>query len=786
LLSQRKAISKKEAQKMELKAHLQEFGALAQFLSPEKSEVFRRTNFEYLIQLNNRNPEEAQTIFWEGICTNLTRRLTGLQHADSGQNKSEALQTAINLSIFLPKITASSAMDQITPIQTVTTEFPNDEGAGVSLSAAALSRELTAQAFNDLREALYAPKEHSKWLLISAYKQFHAACKLDPKNYFAQFNYGYLHGFFFRKPEKAAQHFEAAVANAFEKDIAFTVFALRHLAETRREMGQIDAAIEAANEALMLDRDQTLQIRYDLARYLSLAGQHEKAFGYLEELLSEHSEFYWQAISEPDFAENRDIVTLLNALSQVYLELDDTISPTVELSIDENDLANILDENERINSQRRQALDLKALLKEAHKLIRSSRRAAPDAGEVRKPEETKKPIIIRPKKETPTGQVTTNGHNGKKTEASAEPNTPDDILNLAKSTAEKNPPPDADEGDTFLDEYSPEVERMLDQIREAYFQRKEEALKEKSRPLSEAEMQRIREQLAEERRQITESRTAETSADTPVAEPPSTADEDVANEAENDASEATKSTAETTASASTAEAEDEAAEDDQIVNLIETIGQRLQAVPAEADVDELLPDIDLDATATTAPQPEAAPEVTTPETSESAETEASDIPEQAAEPDSGTPVETPAEKNTIPQPNVQSEQMPEREPAAQEPVALWDNVIPDVPQKTLVQTESESQSIDKYVEQIETEVANAIRQCRELESIFTRSDMLETIHQIRSIGKEFLENLPNFSPDQRAQKTRQVIDMIREAVFLFQHRHPLVAKLRGIKLDDYR
>jgi tetratricopeptide (TPR) repeat protein len=500
---------------MELKAHLQEFGALAQFLAPEKSEVFRRTNFEYLIQLNNRNPEEAQSIFWEGICTNLTRRLTGLQQEGSGQNKSEALQTAINLSIFLPKITASSAMDQITPIQTVVTDFPNEEGAGVSLSAAALSRELAAQAFNDLREALFAPKEHSKWLLISAYKQFHAAVKLDPQNYFAQFNYGYLHGFFFRKPEKAAQHFEAAVANAFEKDIAFTVFALRHLAETRREMGQIDAAIEAANEALMLDRDQTLQIRYDLARYLSLAGQHEKAFGYLEELLSEHSEFYWQAISEPDFAENRDIITLLNALSQVYLELDDTISPTGELSIDENDLANILDENERINSQRRQALDLKALLKEAHKLIRSSRKVAPDTGESRKPAEPNKPIIARPKKDTPTAKVAPNGHNGQNIDKPKKTPTPEDILNLAKSTAEKNPPLDLDEDDTFLDEFSPEVEQMLDRIREAYFQRKEEALKEKSRPLSEAEMQKIREQLAEERRQISETKPEEAAADTP-------------------------------------------------------------------------------------------------------------------------------------------------------------------------------------------------------------------------------------------------------------------------------
>ena len=34
---------------MELKAHLQEFGALSQYLAPEKSDIFRRINFEYLL-----------------------------------------------------------------------------------------------------------------------------------------------------------------------------------------------------------------------------------------------------------------------------------------------------------------------------------------------------------------------------------------------------------------------------------------------------------------------------------------------------------------------------------------------------------------------------------------------------------------------------------------------------------------------------------------------------------------------------------------------------------------
>jgi tetratricopeptide (TPR) repeat protein len=735
---------------MDLKAHLQEFGALAQFLAPEKSEVFRRTNFEYLIQLNKRKPEETQTIFWEGICTNLTRRLTGLQHSDSRQSKSEVLQTAINLSIFLPKINASSAMDQITPIQTVVTEFPFDETAGVSLSTSALSHELTAQAFNDFQEALYVPKDQSKWLLISTFKQFHAAVKLDPQNYFAQFNYGYLHGFFFRKPEKAAQHFEAAVANAFDKDIVFTVFALRHLAETRREMKQFDAAIEAANEALMLDRYQTLQIRYDLARYLSLAGQHEKAFGYLEELLSEHSEFYWQAISEPDFTENRDIVTLLNALSQVYLELDDTISPSSEFSIDENGLAKILDENDRINTQHHLAVDIKTLLKEAHKLIRSSRPTATDTNDVEPPTEVKKPIIARQDKDATTTEFAPNGHTGQKSP------TADDILNLAKATADKNPPPELDENDILFDEFSPEIEQMLDRIREEYFQHKEEALKEKSRPLTEAEIQQIR----EERQELTdEKQPGEPNAPTDTP-------------ADNTATGVTD-----TAKAQPAPAtEGEDASTNEAPTINENIEQRLQTTSFEANVAEPLPDTNIE------PAPEISEDTVKPIPG-TGETSNEAIPNIAATPELTSPPASLSTSESTAQPETESDLSTELYVPQNAEVAGTKTSVASVDS---VKQEKNSAPFEKYIEQIEAEVANAISRCHDLDSIFTRSDMLETIQQIRSIGKEFIQNLPEFSPVQGKQKTRQVINMIREAVFLFQHRHPLVAKLRGIKLDDYR
>lgn len=330
---------------MELKAYLYEFGALVDFLSPEKRAVFRRINQEYLLMLNERSVEEMQAIIWDGIQANVNRvRKQFLKNQANGnrQNASSDFEIPIGVAMHLNAPVQKSSNGDY---QADTFKSPR-----VS-SEAIVSKELVGQALRDVREALVGDKEHGKWLLIAAFKQLDKAFHLDAQNYSAHFNYAWLCNFFFRNPAKAEQHFEQAVQHALEQDPYFTVFALRHLAETRRDLNKYDAAVQAAYEAYMFDRDQTPQIRFDLARYLTLAGEYQKAANYLETLIKEYPEYYWQIRVEPDLAANSQIDTLLDQhptnLNGKTVESVPDNSTTEEP--EEISLAKMLEENRNVN-----------------------------------------------------------------------------------------------------------------------------------------------------------------------------------------------------------------------------------------------------------------------------------------------------------------------------------------------------------------------------------------------------------------------------------------------------
>lgn len=509
---------------MELKAHLQEFGALSQYLAPEKSDIFRRINFEYLLQLNNRSVEEMQKVLWEGICTNLNSRQNGVENmVRNGKMSYESLQTVVDLSFFLPKMNAATALETMAPVQLISEQIKDDQDVSLSLSNVAVSEELYLQALYDLREALFCEKEQSKWLLIAAFKQLHKAVRLHPGNYHAQFNYAYMCSFFFRKSEKAEEHFELCIKHSFEQDIVITVFALRHLAETRREMEKFEAAVEASNEAFMLDRGKTLQIQFDLARYLTLANQHEKAFKNLEDLLADHSEYYWQAIAEPDFSQNQEIVVLLNALSRAYLDVDNSGGSDDDFPIDDASLADLLDENERINKERRDAeqqlADLfKKELENRAKSGNKPRTATPPPTQIKpnksaepenraKPTETGttdspktprivnefRPIVVRAnpeqlkkaRKNNGAGKLKNEPVNGSGESQSVEKDAPDlenppFSSNAATVFTEPESPV---EPDALFDDNSSEINNLLNQIREQYLENKNRSLAEKAAPL---------------------------------------------------------------------------------------------------------------------------------------------------------------------------------------------------------------------------------------------------------------------------------------------------------------
>ncbi len=340
---------------MEMKTHLHEFGAISEFLSPEKRSIFRRINIEYLWLLQRRKPEEMPAIIRAGVQSNLQLEMESSRGEGESPPPSQLTELARRIMQHPQIFTALASLEIARPLQRLS-GIPQPLEAQekpLAHSATAVSNELTRQANNDIREAMAGDREHGKWLLIAAFKQLHKAIRLNPRNYKAHFDYAWLCSFFFRNPAKAAFHLEKAVQEAFELHPGFTIFALRYLAETRRDLHKYDGAVEAANEAYMLDREHTPQIQFDLARYLTLAQQHEKAAKYLEGLLGEYPEYYWQVVAEPDFRSNPDVAGLIEALFWEFLPADDTGVGDISYAneINETALAQTLVENRSINLQ---------------------------------------------------------------------------------------------------------------------------------------------------------------------------------------------------------------------------------------------------------------------------------------------------------------------------------------------------------------------------------------------------------------------------------------------------
>jgi tetratricopeptide (TPR) repeat protein len=72
-----------------------------------------------------------------------------------------------------------------------------------------------------------------------------------------------------------------------------------------KRIGRLDLAVESLEEALAADPDESL-IHYNLACYWSLAGDKQRALGYLEQSLAIEPRYARLTGAEPDFDPIRD------------------------------------------------------------------------------------------------------------------------------------------------------------------------------------------------------------------------------------------------------------------------------------------------------------------------------------------------------------------------------------------------------------------------------------------------------------------------------------------------
>lgn len=335
-------------------ASIREIGEMMGFMSLEKKQTYHRINMENLLALSQKTQQETQHILREGFQANLNMQA---QHFNLTRRGFEEMdfqmrQIAHGLESLNDNVIEGfkRTEEQLNNLREGVQKGFTILGAGIAKQIemiensnkkldkiiktlqsprATEARELAQRAAINIKEALSMNEERAKRLINEAYQLLQESITIYDYDYKAHFDYGWICSFFLGEHEKAEYHFDTAVLRSLNHDPAFAVYSLRHLAETRRDLNEFSEAIEAAQEALDLDKGQTIHIQFDLARYLALAGHISKSCEYLESLINLHPEYYLQVIAEPDLFCNREIASFLqqlfdNKFKIIFLKMKDT------------------------------------------------------------------------------------------------------------------------------------------------------------------------------------------------------------------------------------------------------------------------------------------------------------------------------------------------------------------------------------------------------------------------------------------------------------------------------
>lgn len=125
------------------------------------------------------------------------------------------------------------------------------------------------------------------------------ALLVEPDNYRAHFELGWLYGNLLNRLDYAEFHYGRAVSLTRRDHPQFYLFALRHLADIRYRQQRFTEATELALE--IGDQTTLLEAHYELARYWAAIKEPEEALRVLHKVIETAPDYYVLAQVEPDF-----------------------------------------------------------------------------------------------------------------------------------------------------------------------------------------------------------------------------------------------------------------------------------------------------------------------------------------------------------------------------------------------------------------------------------------------------------------------------------------------------
>lgn len=277
------------------------------FSPAHQRHAFHRLNLEYFASLQGLQPPALSDLLETGIRGNLQR---------AGESDAVMLSLRHQVEWMAAIIAQQGAWLQQDKERQRKQLLSNSQG-NFTLYRAGMSVDFAGKK---LSEALLVPADDAQQRVALAVQMLKNALQVNAHNYRAHFELGWAYLFMLNQLPEATFHLEAAAQQAQASDPLFARFARRHLADAWYGRQEFSKAADIAQSILPEAAPDDLEVRYELSRYLSAAGEMPLAAQHLAQVVGRSAIHYVQAQAEPDFAGQGEIQTVLEDLRSIRVQ----------------------------------------------------------------------------------------------------------------------------------------------------------------------------------------------------------------------------------------------------------------------------------------------------------------------------------------------------------------------------------------------------------------------------------------------------------------------------------
>lgn len=280
----------------------QQAGLFSHLLSPERKKDWHRINMEHSLSIQNQSLNNIEQYIHYGVVSN-ARNLHKIS-----QNISD-----LNTNISLGFENIANNLKKTNDLLNNSNQILKGILDALLSPETSKAKEKANLASLNIKNALNLKSERAKILLDEAEILLKESIDISPFDYRAHFDLGYLYSFYRLDFKNAENCFNNAVLRALGNDNEFAAYSLRHLADSRKNLGNLKNALIAIQEAFEINNENS-QIQFEYAEYLILDNQIKNASNIIHKLINGNPEYYDISLTNPIFVGNEEILECLELI----------------------------------------------------------------------------------------------------------------------------------------------------------------------------------------------------------------------------------------------------------------------------------------------------------------------------------------------------------------------------------------------------------------------------------------------------------------------------------------